>query len=77
MVLEYSPHARQKMIERGITDAEVELVMQAPDQNYPHPRVPGSKVAVKSVNGRQLKVIYINPSILRTIIVTVFPTGKP
>lgn len=56
MPVEYSSHARERMEERGITEADVERTLSLPIGN-PHPGEPGSLwIQGYAVGGRILKV---------------------
>lgn len=54
----YWPHARRRMRQRGITEAEVEHVLAHPEVEYPG-NVPGRRVYVAHPNGRYVKVVFV------------------
>ena len=50
-MLRYSRHARQRQAERGISDAEVESVVDNPDVTF------ADKRAIREIGGRRIKVV--------------------
>lgn len=58
MKITYLPHAKRRMEERGISEAEVQAVLEEPDTEYPGNL--GRTVAERTFEGRRLatKVVY-------------------
>ncbi len=54
----YWHHARMRMRQRRITEAEVEQVLAEPDVEYPG-NVPGRRVFVGHPGGRYIKVVWV------------------
>ena len=54
----YWDHARLRMRQRGISEAEVEHVLSQPDVEYPG-NVPGRRVYGGYPNGRYIKVVWV------------------
>lgn len=68
----YSLHARKQMVVRGITEAEVAAVVQAPEfmsAGRPTPGLPPTKVLRRTVGGRRLKVVVAETDPLKVITV--------
>ena len=63
MKITYLPHARRRMVERGISEEEVRAILESPDLEYPGRRgrtvaertLPGSRLAVRVVYNRGLE----------------------
>lgn len=55
-MIKYVPHARDRLRERGITKAEVELAVKNPDTTLPANK-PGREQRRAEVNGRRIAVI--------------------
>lgn len=54
-MLRYSRHARQRQAERGISDAEVESVVDNPDVTFADKK--GNPCSVREIDGRRIKVV--------------------
>jgi hypothetical protein len=55
-MVKYVPHARERLRERGITEAEVEAVVANPDTTMPG-KIAGRQQRQGEVNGRRIAVI--------------------
>jgi hypothetical protein len=55
-MIRYVPHARDRLRERGITEAEVEVAVTNPDVTRPGSK-PGREQRQAEVNGRRIAVI--------------------
>lgn len=56
----YSRHARERMRQRGISDQEVEHVIQNPELSYPTRE--GNTILEGTYQGRRIKVIIVRDS---------------
>lgn len=56
MALILSSHAKARLRERGITEAQVKSVLEAPEITYPD-KIKGRMVKVKRLRGRRLKIV--------------------
>lgn len=70
------PHAKRRMKERGISEAEVQAVLEKPDTEYPGNL--GRTVAERTFEGRRLatKVVYNHGPEDERVIVTA-EVGRP
>jgi len=50
-------HARERMVSRGISESELELVLN--DAEIQHPGPHGDINMIKTINGRKIKVSYV------------------
>lgn len=57
MEIEYSDHAKKRMRQRGITELEVEHVLEHP--RYVKKSFEGRKIAEGEVNNRKIKISFI------------------
>ena len=73
MKISYNPHARDDMVERGISNEEVEATLENPDAEYPG--YGGRIVAERTSEGRRLalKVVYNLGSEGERVVVAVMP----
>ncbi len=51
----FSRHARQRMLERAISEEDVEAVLGNPDVTFADPS--GNPCSIREVNGRRIKVV--------------------
>jgi hypothetical protein len=56
MRLVYTAHAKKRMLERGISEEDVELVLSLPE--YVNDARMGALVASKRINGKVMRIIY-------------------
>jgi hypothetical protein len=68
MRLIYTLHARSRMLERGISEEDVEFVLSNPD--FVDEGRDGALIASRKINGKSVKIIY-NLKGNNTIIITV------
>lgn len=68
MKLVYTVHARSRMLERGISEKDVEYVLSNPD--FVDEGRDGAIIATRKISGRSVKIIY-NLKGNNTIIITV------
>jgi len=50
-------HAKERMLDRGISESELELVLEDAEIQHPGPR--GDMNMIKTINGRKIKVSYV------------------
>ena len=68
MRIVYTIHARERMVERGIKEEDVELILSNPDSVGEGRN--GALIATRRISGRMVKIIY-NLKDNITIIITV------
>jgi hypothetical protein len=64
----YTKHAEERMVDRRITPAEVDHVLESPDIEYHDAK--GNSVLVRFIGGRRIKVVVdvdTNPPIVITV----------
>ena len=54
-MLRYSRHARQRQAERGISDTDVECVVEKPDVTFADKK--GNPCYIREIGGRRIKVV--------------------
>ena len=68
----FTHHARDRMSERGFSQAEVYAAANNPDRRYPSPKDPAKMIAEKRLQtGRNLRVVYTEESGVYVIITVV------
>lgn len=67
MELQYLPHARRRMRQRGVSEAEVEACLQGYDISYQDKK--GNPVYIANISGRRIKVIVQKENLL--VVITV------
>ena len=67
MELQYLPHARRRMRQRGVSEAEVEACLQDYDISYQDKK--GNPVYIANISGRRIKVIVQKENLL--VVITV------
>ena len=74
-IIEYffTAHARDRMRQRYISAEEVRLALDKPDLSYPGTK--GDMSYIKSINGRQIRVVTVGEELRK--IITVIVVGQP
>jgi len=65
----YTRHARQRMKQRKVTEAQVEETLRDPDDIEPGDN--GGDVAIRRYDGREVRVVYSEPEEDTFVIYTV------
>lgn len=59
MAICFVPHARERLRQRKISEQEAIETILHPDTEYPDKDIKGRIVAVKTLHGRKLKMVYV------------------
>jgi hypothetical protein len=67
-MLRFSRHARERLLERNISESDVSLVLDDPDVTFPDKK--GNPCTVKEIDGRRIKVVVsdADPEFVITVI---------